>query len=168
MRRGRVPLALSAVGLLVAGCSSPQGLAASSPPPIPAASGTLSPAQAMAAERAVTLFLSATSHGDVARVAQAVAPGQRGCFATLQRAYKLTVTSLRIVSARPAGPGRATVILRLHGRFEMAGHITPVGPGGPGHAQWLATSSINGRWYVDPRHSIAGNNLSLPLPCLGT
>jgi hypothetical protein len=137
MRHGRVPLALSAVGLLVAGCSFQQSLSTSGPPPIPAASGTLSPAQAMAAERAVTLFLSA-------------------------------MTSLRIVSARPARPDRATVILRLHGHFEMAGHSTPVGPRGPDHTQWLATTSINGRWYVDPHHSIAGNNLSLPLPCLGT
>lgn len=104
MRHGRVPLALSAVGLLVAGCSFQQSLSASGPPPIPAASGTLSPAQAMAAERAVTLFLSATSHGDAAHAAQAVARGQRGCFATLQRAYKLTVTCYG--SCRPGPPGQ--------------------------------------------------------------
>lgn len=120
----------------------------------PKVTGTLSPAQASAAEQAAGAFWAALGHNDPAAVAQTVPPAQRSCVRSiLAGGPKITVTSFRIVSAQPAGTGRATVRFTVKAHASIDGHNIPVFPQGPGRVQWLATTEKAGQWYVDLAHS---------------
>jgi hypothetical protein len=68
---------------------------------------------------------------------------------------KITVTSLRVVSAQPAGNGRATVRFTVQARASLGGQDVPVFPQGPGRVQWLVTTETAGDWYVDLARSSA-------------
>jgi hypothetical protein len=118
----------------------------------PAASGTLTPAQAMAAEQAVTAFFTALGHHSTAAVAQTVLPAQQSCVTSkLSGAPRITVKSLRIVSAAPAGTGKATVRFAVSVSANLGGQTVPfpVFAPGSGDQHWLATAESGGRWYVD-------------------
>ena len=116
----------------------------------PAVSGTLSPAQAAAAEQAVSAFWTALKGNDPAAAAQTVPPAQRSCTSSLLSAGpKITVTSFAIVSAQPAGNLRATVRFTVQAHATLDGTTVPVLPQGPGSQQWLITTEQAGHWYVD-------------------
>ena len=122
----------------------------------PVVSGTLSPAQAAAAERAVGAFWSALGRHDPRAVARTVPPAQRSCVRSfLSGGPKITVTSFRVVSAQPAGNGRATVRFTVTARASLDGQNIPVFPQGPGRVRWLATTETAGHWYVDLARSSA-------------
>jgi hypothetical protein len=125
-----------------AGGSGPQA-----PPP---AAGTLSPAQAAAAEQVVAAFWSALGHDNPAAVAQTVRPAERSCVRSfLSGGPKITVASFRVVSAKPAGSGLATVRFTVTASASLDGQNLPVFPQGPGRVQWLVTIEKAGHWYVD-------------------
>jgi hypothetical protein len=116
----------------------------------PQVSGTLSPAQAAAAEQAVRAFWAALGGNDPAAVAQTVPPAQRSCVRSmLGDGPKITVTSLRIVSAQPAGNGTATVRFTVQAHLTIGGTTLPVLPQGSGTQQWLVATEEAGHWYVD-------------------
>jgi hypothetical protein len=115
----------------------------------PRASGTLSPAQAAAAGQAVRAFWSALGSNDRQAAAQAVLPAQRRCLRALTGGPRFTVAALRIVSAQPAGTGRATVRFTVKAHIRVGGHSIPVPPQGPGRVRWLVASESGGHWYVD-------------------
>jgi hypothetical protein len=117
------------------------------PPPV---SGTLSPAQSAAAEQAVRAFWTALGSNDPGAVAQTVPPAQRSCVRSLLGSGpKITVTSLRIVSAQPAGDRRATVRFTVQAHATVGGTSVPVLLLGPGTQQWLVAAEEAGHWYVD-------------------
>ena len=130
------------------GLPGPPG--AGGPPGPPAVSGTLSPAQAAAAEQVVSAFWSALGRNDPAAAAQTVPRAQRSCVQSLLNGGpKITVTSLRVVSAQPAGNGRATVRFTVRARASFAGQrVLLFGPG-PGRVRWLVATESAGRWYLD-------------------
>lgn len=116
----------------------------------PAVSGTLSPAQAAAAEQVVSAFWSALARNDPAAAAQTVSPAQRSCLQSLLKGGpKITVASLRVVSAQPAGNGRATVRFTVRARASFAGQSIPMFGPGPGRVRWLMTIESAGHWYLD-------------------
>lgn len=116
----------------------------------PRVSGTLTPADAAAAEQAVRAFWAALAGNDPGTVAQTVPPAQRSCIRSkLTGGPKITVTSLGIVSARPAGNRRATVRFTVQAHATLGGTAMPVLPQGPGSQQWLVTTEEAGHWYVD-------------------
>lgn len=124
--------------------------AVGSPGPPPRVSGTLSPAQMVAAEQAVRAFWLALASNNTKAAVQTVLPAQRPCFRpSIMGGLKFTVTSLRIVSAQPAGNTNATVRFTVTARASLAGHSIPVLPQGPGRVQWLVTTETGGHWYVD-------------------
>ncbi len=132
--------------------SGPLNGAAGANPAPPRASGTLSPAAAKAAERAVRAFWAGLGANDAKAAAQAVAPAQRSCMlSAMKGGPTFKIRSLRIVSVRPNGTARATVLFKLDARVQFAGTSGPVGPGG---VQWLATTDIANTWYVDLRSSM--------------
>src|SRR5215472_5395986 len=104
-------------GMSASGFSS--AVSVGSPQP-PAVSGSLAPAQAAAAEQAVGAFWAALGRGDPAAVGQLVPPAQRSCVSSLLRGGpKITVSKLRIISAKPAGGGRATVRFTVSAQASM-------------------------------------------------
>ncbi len=116
----------------------------------PAVSGTLSPAQAAAAEQAVSAFWTALKGNDPAAAAQTVPPAQRSCTRSLLSAGpKITVTSFAIVSAQPAGNLRATVRFTVQAHATLDGTTLPVLAQATGSQQWLMTTEQAGHWYVD-------------------
>jgi hypothetical protein len=123
----------------------------------PQVAGTLSAAQAAAAERAVTAFWSALGRNKAAAIARTVPPAQRSCVRSFlsSKAPKITVASLRIVSAQPAGKGAATVRFTVKAQASLGGQNIPVFPQGTGRAQWLVTTRTAGRWYVNLDRSTA-------------
>ncbi len=74
----------------------------------PRVSGTLSAAQAAAAEQAVRAFWAALGRNDPDATAQTVLPAERSCVRGIMGhgASKITVTSLRVVSRSPPGTAR--------------------------------------------------------------
>jgi hypothetical protein len=122
--------------------------AGTSPPP---ASGTLTPDQATAAEQAVTAFWAALGSNNAAAVAATVLPAQRSCVQSSlgSGGPTITVSSLHITSAQPAGNSGATVRFTVKADARLDGQDFPVFPQGPGSAQWLATTEIAGHWYVN-------------------
>ncbi len=140
--------------LIKGGSSGSAGIGDSSPPRV---SGTLSSAQAAAAEQVVGAFWSALGRNDLTAVAQTVPPAQRSCVRSFLSggAPKITVTSFRVVSAQPAGNGQATVRFIVKAQASLGGQDLPVFPQGPGSVQWLVTTETAGHWYVDLAHSSA-------------
>lgn len=125
-----------------AGGSGPQA-----PPPV---AGTLSPAQAAAAEQVVAAFWSALGRNNPAAVAQTVRPAERSCVRSfLSGGPKITVTSFRLVSAKPAANGLATVRFTVKASASLDGQNVPVFPEGPRRVQWLVTIEMAGHWHVD-------------------
>ncbi len=130
------------------GSSMSVGIGGSSRPP--RVSGTLSPAQAAAAEQVAGAFWSALGRNDPQAVAQTVPPAQRSCVRSfLTGGPKITVTSFRVESARPAGNGRATVRFTVEARASLHGQNVPVFPPGPGRVHWLVATETAGHWYVN-------------------
>jgi len=123
----------------------------------PRASGTLPAAQAAAAEQVVTAFWSGLGRNDPAAVARTVPPAQRSCVRSFLTGGgpKITVSSFRIVSARPAGNGAATVRFTVKAQASLGGQNIPVFPQGPRRVQWLVTTETAGHWYVDLTRSTA-------------
>jgi hypothetical protein len=116
----------------------------------PGVSGTLSPAQAAAAEQVVSAFWSALGRNDPVAVAQMVPPAQRSCVRSLLNGGpKITVAALRLVSARPAGNGKATVRFTVRARASFGGQGIPLFAPGPGRVRWLVTTESAGHWYLD-------------------
>src|SRR5215471_8692700 len=168
VRGGRYLAMLAGASLLAAGCGTTVArtdtdtLAAAvakakadsggSPQP-PAVSGSLTPAQAAAAEQAVAAFWAALGRGDPA-ADQLVPPAQRSCVSSLlDSGPKITVSKLRIISAKPAGGGRAAVRFTVSAKASLAGQDLPLFAQGPGTVQWLVTTQIAGHWYVDLKAS---------------
>lgn len=113
-------------------------------------SGTLSPAAAAAAEQVVRAFWTALAGNNPDAAAQTVPPAQRSCVRSLLGSGpKITVTSLRIVSAQPAGNLKATVRFTVQAHVSLDGISMPVLPPGAGSQQWLVTTEQAGHWYVD-------------------
>jgi hypothetical protein len=132
----------------------------STPPPV---SGTLTQAQATAAEQAVTAFFTALGHNNATALEQTVVPSQRGCVASaLNGAPKITVKSLRIISAAPAGTGKATVRFTVSATASLSGTDAPVVGPGSGDQQWMVTVEEGGHWYADLQASAP---LSFTGPC---
>jgi hypothetical protein len=140
-----------------ASCSSFAGFGGSSgssgssgSPTPPRVSGTLSPAQAAAAEQAVSAFWAALKSNDPEAAARTAVPAQRSCASSLlSGGLKITVKSFRITSAQPAGEGRAVVRFTVQAQARLGGQNVPVFPQGADGAQWLVAAESGGHWYVD-------------------
>jgi len=133
--------------------SAASGGDSASPPKV---SGTLSMAQAAAAERVVTAFWSALGRDSAAGVARRVPPAQRSCVRSFlsSNGPKITVSSFRIVSAQPAGTRAATVRFTVKAQASLDGQDIPLFP--PGRVvQWLVATRTAGHWYVNLDRSTA-------------
>ena len=137
------------------------GFGQASPPPV---SGTLSAAQATAAEQAVRAFWTALSSNSAQAVERTVVPSQRSCVAGFVQGSKFTfkISSLRITAAKPAGTARATVWFSVKATVQIDGHTVPMAPPGAAGTTWLQATEIGSVWYADPSNSGWG---VLP-PCL--
>jgi hypothetical protein len=123
---------------------------ASDPTAPPRVTGTLSPAQAAAAEQVVKAFWTALAGNDPGAAAQAVPPSQRSCVRSLLGSGPtMTVGSLRVVSAQPAGNDRATVRFTVQAHATLDGNSIPVLAPGSGGLDWLVTTEQAGHWYID-------------------
>jgi hypothetical protein len=133
---------------------SGSGSANASPPPT---SGTLTPDQAASAEQAVAAFWAALGSNNSAAVAETVLPAQRSCVQSElgSGSPTITVSGLRITSAQPAGNSSATVRFTVTAKASLGGQTIPVFPQAPGSAQWLVTTEVAGRWYVNIEDSTA-------------
>jgi hypothetical protein len=122
--------------------------AAASPPPV---SGTLTAGQAASAEHAVAAFWAALGRDNAAAVAATVLPAQRSCVRSDLGlgAPTISVSSLRITSAQPAGNSGATVRFTVKAEASLGGQDIPVAPQGPGGEQWFSTTEVAGHWYVN-------------------
>src|SRR5262249_60120522 len=124
--------------------SGSNGSGRASPPPV---SGTLSAAQATAAEQAVRAFWTALSGNSARAVERTVVPSQRSCVAGFLQGsrFKFKISSLRITAAKPAGTGKATVWFSVHATMQMGGQTVPMAPPGAADTGWiLATGSAGG------------------------
>ena len=65
------------------------------------------------------------------------------------------MSSLHITSAQPAGNSSATVRFTVKAEAKLDGQDLPILPQGPGSAQWLATTEVDGHWYVNLDDSTA-------------
>ena len=131
------------------GSAQPPAVPGGSPQP-PAVSGSLTPAQAAAARQAVGAFWAALGHNDPAAAGRVVPPAQRSCVSSLlDSGPKISVSKLRVTSAKPAGGGRATVRFTVSAKASLGGQELPIFAQGPDTVQWLVTTEIAGRWYVD-------------------
>ena len=130
------------------------GTGGPTPPPV---SGTLTPGQAASAEQAVTAFWAALGSNNTAAAAATVVPAQRSCVQSSlgSGAPTISVSSLHITSAQPAGNSSASVRFTVKAEAKLDGQDIPVLPQGPGSAQWLATTEVAGRWYVNIDDSTA-------------
>lgn len=126
-----------------------------SPPPV---SGTLSAAQASAAEQAVRSFWTALASNSAQAVERTVAASQRNCIAGfLQRSgVTFKVSSLRITAAKPAGAGKATVWFSVNATVQIAGHTVPMAPPAAAAGNWLQAAEVGGAWYADPGNGGSG------------
>jgi hypothetical protein len=128
--------------------------AAASPPPV---SGTLTAERAASAEHAVAAFWAALGSNNTAAAAATVLPAQRSCVRSDlgAGAPAISVSSLRITSAQPAGNSGATVHFTVKAEVDLGGQDIPVAPQGPGGEQWLSTTEVAGHWYVNISDSSA-------------
>ena len=121
----------------------------SSRPNPPRVTGTLTPAQADAAEQAVARFWIALSRNDLGTVMATVLPSQRSCARSdFDGAPPVTVSGLRVISAEPAGNGRATVRFSVDVTVNVGGQKVrlPSMAKGP---MWFVAEQNGGHWYVD-------------------
>lgn len=124
------------------------GAAGSSKPP--KVTGTLTKAQAAAAEQAVASFWTALARDDPAAVVATVLPSQRSCARSgFDGAPHVAVSGFRLVSAGPAGDGRATVRFTVNATASLGGQKIPLASTGAG-PMWFAAAESAGHWYVDP------------------
>jgi hypothetical protein len=135
--------------------SSGSGPGQAAPPPV---SGTLSAAQASAAERAVRAFWTALSGNSAQNVERTVAPSQRSCVAGFLQGskFKFKISSLRITAARAAGTGKATVWFSVNVTAQIGGQTVPMTPPGAAGTNWILATEIGGVWYADPGNSGSG------------
>jgi hypothetical protein len=142
------------------GTSSGGGIGQASPPPV---SGTLSAAQASAAEQAIRAFWMALSSNSARAVERTVVPSQRSCMAVFVQSTKFKVkfkiSSLRITAVKPAGTGKATVWFSVKATVQIGGHTVPMSPSGAAGRNWLQATEIGSAWYADLSNSGLG-----PLP----
>jgi hypothetical protein len=142
------------------GTSSGGGIGQASPPPV---SGTLSAAQASAAEQAIRAFWMALSSNSARTVERTVVPSQRSCMAVFMQSTKFKVkfkiSSLRITAVKPAGTGKATVWFTVKATVQIGGHTVPMSPSGAAGRNWLQATEIGSAWYADLSNSGLG-----PLP----
>jgi hypothetical protein len=154
--RVAAPPALQVAGLsqMIAGAAGKSagislisgGSGSSNPPKV---TGTLTPAQADAAEQTATAFWTALGRNDPASVAATVLPSQRSCASSgLDGAPRVTVSGFRTVSAEPAGDGRATVRFTVNATLNLGGQEVPLDSTGDG-PMWLVAVERAGHWYVD-------------------
>jgi hypothetical protein len=133
--------------VIVSGVSSGSG----GPNP-PKVTGTLTHAQADAAEQAVAAFWTALGRNDPAAVAATVPPSQRSCARSGLGGGgggpRVTVSGFRAVSAEPAGDGRATVRFTVNATVSLGGQKIPLPSTGSG-PRWLVAVESAGHWYVD-------------------
>ena len=122
--------------------------AAASPPPV---SGTLTAEQSASAEHAVAAFWAALGRDNTAAVAATVLPAQRSCVRSDlgPGAPAISVSSLHITSAQPAGRSAATVRFTVKAEADLGGQEIPVAPQEPGADQWFAATEVAGHWYVN-------------------
>ncbi len=137
------------------GSSSGGGFGQASPPPV---SGTLSAAQASAAEQAVGAFWTALSSNSGRAVERTVVPSQRDCVAGFVQGskFKFKISSLRITAARPAGTGKATVWFSVNATVQIGGQTVPMAPPGAASTNWLLATEIGSVWYADLTNSRSG------------
>ena len=109
----------------------------------------------VAAQQAVTAFWAALGSNNATGVTATVLPAQRSCVQSSlgSGAPTVTVSDLHITSAEPAGNSGATVRFTVKAEASLDGQDLPVLPEGSGSAQWLATTEVAGRWYVDIENS---------------
>jgi hypothetical protein len=133
----------------ISGSSASASGSSGSPTP-PRVSGTLSPAQAAAAEQAISAFWAALKSNDSAAVERTIVPAQRSCASSLfDGGPKITVKSLRIASAQPVGQGRAIVRFTVQAQASLDGQNVPAFPQDPNGVQWMMAAESGGHWYVD-------------------
>jgi hypothetical protein len=137
------------------GSSSGSGPGQASPPPV---SGTLSAAQASAAEQAVRAFWTALSSNSAQAVERTVVPSQRSCVAGFLQGskFKFKISSLRITAAKPAGTGKATVWFSVNATVQFGGQTVPMASSGAAGTNWLLAAEIGSVWYADLSNSGAG------------
>lgn len=119
-----------------------------SPPPV---SGTLSAAQASAAEQAIRAFWTALSSNSAKAVEQTLVPSQRSCVAGFMQGsgFQFKISALRITAAQPAGMGKAAVWFTVNATVEIGGHTVPMSPSGAAGTNWLLAAEIGNVWYTD-------------------
>ena len=146
--------AVGSVGISGSGSGSGSVGPSASPP---AVSGTLTLDQATAAERAVSAFWAALGSNNASAVAGTVLPAQRSCLQSElgSGSPTISVSSLHITAAQPAGNSSATVHFTVKAEAKLDGQGIPVLPQGPGSAQWLETTEVAGHWYVNIEDSTA-------------
>jgi hypothetical protein len=131
------------------GASSSGISGGSGSPNPPKVTGTLTPAQAGAAEQAVAEFWTALGRNDPAAVVATVLPSQRSCARSgLEGVPHVTVSGFRAVSAQPAGDGRATVRFTVNATAAIGGQKIPLASTADG-PMWLVAVESAGHWYVD-------------------
>jgi hypothetical protein len=67
----------------------------------------------------------------------------------LSKGPKIIATSFHLVSALPAGNGRATVRFTVAAHGNFGGTSVPVLRLGTGSQQWFVATEQAGHWYVD-------------------
>jgi hypothetical protein len=132
--------------------SSGSGSGLASPPPV---SGTLSAAQASAAEQAVRAFWAALAGNSAQAVERTVVPSRRTCVAGFLQGskFKFKISSLRITAARPAGTGKATIWFSVNATVQTGGQTISMAPPGAANATWLLATETGSVWYADPINS---------------
>jgi len=146
------------------GSSSGGGFGQASPPPV---SGTLSAAQASAAEQAIRAFWTALSSNSARAVERTVVPSQRSCVAGFVQGtkFKFKISSLRITAAKPAGTDKATVWFSVKATVQIGGQTVPMSPSGAAGRSWLLATEIGSAWYADLSNS--GSGLLPPCSSVG-
>lgn len=146
------------------GPGSGGGFGQASPPPV---SGTLSAAQASAAEQAIRAFWTALSSNSAQAVERTVVPSQRSCVAGFVQGtkFKFKISSLRITAAKPAGTGKATVWFSVKATVQIGGQTVPMSPPGAAGRNWLLATEIGSVWYADL--SLSGSGLLPPCSSAG-
>ena len=148
----------------ISGSSSGGGFGQASPPPV---SGTLSAAQASAAEQAIRAFWTALSSNSARAVEQTMVPSQRNCIAGFLQGtkFKFKISSLRITAAKPAGTGKAAVWFSVKATVQIGGQTVPMAPSGAAGRNWLLATEIGNVWYADLSNS--GSGLLPPCSSVG-